>query len=203
MGRSTQIACWEHHGIQFSHSPLACNLSEESKHRDKDGASQLVQRVKNPLKFEIATKAAVLRQDGQLDNTMRCGVSNCSTRPGMLAAACWPEDLIHDLRWIDAQAGSPERLFTVATVKVGPHTGLRAVGIATNQKRLKSASNLALAFAGKLFQLFFVTLACTCFSFLHVGAPAKGCLEIVQNIRWLSARTTATHSAPLRGTTMW
>ena len=126
-----------------------------------------------------------------------------SVQNRLLAAACWPEDLIHDLRWIDAQASSPERLFTVATVKVGPHTGLRAVGIATNQKRLKSASNLALAFAGKLFQLFFVTLACTCFSFLHVGAPAKGCLEIVQNIRWISARTTATHSAPLRGTTMW
>ena len=67
----------------------------------------------------------------------------------MLAVACWPEDLIHDLRWIDAQASSPERLFTVATVKVG---------IATNQKRLKSASNLACTckvFAGKLFQLFF------------------------------------------------
>ena len=56
MGRSTQIACWEHHGIQFSHSPLACNLSEESKHRDKDGASQLFQRVKNPLKLEAKTK---------------------------------------------------------------------------------------------------------------------------------------------------
>ena len=132
---------------------------------------------------------------------MRC--RDLISSSDLLAAACWPEDLIHDLRWIDAQASSPERLFTVATVKVGPHTGLRAVGIATNQKRLKSASNLALAFAGKLFQLFFVTLACTCFSFLHVGAPAKGCLEIVQNIRWLSARTTATHSAPLRGTTMW
>ena len=116
----------------------------------------------------------------------------------MLAAACWPEDLIHDLRWIDAQASSPERLFTVATVKVGPHTGLRAVGIATNQKRLKSASNLALAFAGKLCKLFFVTLACTCFSFLHVGAPAKSCLEIVQKIMWVSAQTTATHSAPCR-----
>ena len=30
-----------------------------------------------------------------------------SVQNRLLAAACWPEDLIHDLRWIDAQAGSP------------------------------------------------------------------------------------------------
>ena len=82
----------------------------------------------------------------------------------MLAAACWPEDLIHDLRWIDAQASSPERLFTVATVKVGPHTGLRAVGIAANQKRLKSASNVTPTFLChfSMHVLFFLACGSSC-----------------------------------------
>lgn len=109
-----------HSGILYA---VACDDHKQACFQE---ASILMQTA---LQLDIAANAAVQRQDGQLDDTS------------------WPAELIHGLRWIDAQAGSPERLFTIATVKVGPHAGLQAVGIATNQERLKRASNLALAFA--------------------------------------------------------
>lgn len=73
--------------------------------------------------------SAIGRQDGQLDED-----------------AAWPADLINALRLVDKEAGALWRLFTVATVKLGSHSGLRAVGIGSNQNKLKRASNLALAF---------------------------------------------------------
>lgn len=69
------------------------------------------------------------RKDGQLDED-----------------AAWPSALLNVLRSIDDQAGAPWRLFSMASVKHGPHGGLQAVGIGSTQKKLVRASNLALAF---------------------------------------------------------
>lgn len=72
---------------------------------------------------------AVERKDGQLDEK-----------------TVWPTEFLDALSAIDAKDGDPWRLFSVATVKCGSHSGMRAVGIGSNQSRLKRASNLALAF---------------------------------------------------------
>lgn len=72
---------------------------------------------------------SIERKDGQLDED-----------------AAWPIELLNVLRSIDEKAGAPWRLFSMASVKHGPHRGLQAVGIGSTQKKLLRASNLALAF---------------------------------------------------------
>lgn len=71
---------------------------------------------------------SVARQDGQFN--MRQG---------------WYPELFDALLSIDKRDGCQWRQFTVATVSEGPHSGLRAIGIGSNQTKLKRASNLALA----------------------------------------------------------
>jgi hypothetical protein len=57
----------------------------------------------------------------------------------------WYPELFDALSSIDKRDACQRRLFTVATVSEGPHSGLRAIGIGSNQAKLKRASNLALA----------------------------------------------------------
>ena len=47
--------------------------------------------------------------------------------------------------WTSLENGSEWRCFSVATVKRGPLTGLRAVGLGSNQDKLKREANLTLA----------------------------------------------------------
>ncbi|CAK0794241.1 unnamed protein product [Prorocentrum cordatum] len=86
--------------------------------------------------WQLAEEAAVLQAQGdvdlkewQLDHADGC-----------------PEELLSGLRAIDSAAGDAWRLFTLATVLRGPCKNLCAVGIGTNQAKLKRASFLALAF---------------------------------------------------------
>jgi len=72
----------------------------------------------------------VVRQDGRLD-----------------VLEGWSPELFDALRAVDQATGSQWRLFTVASVAKGLHIGLRAVGIGSNQRKLRRASDLALALA--------------------------------------------------------
>eukprot|EP00747_Dinoflagellata_sp_TGD_P120428 gnl/TRDRNA2_/TRDRNA2_173246_c0_seq2.p1 gnl/TRDRNA2_/TRDRNA2_173246_c0~~gnl/TRDRNA2_/TRDRNA2_173246_c0_seq2.p1 ORF type:complete len:427 (+),score=91.53 gnl/TRDRNA2_/TRDRNA2_173246_c0_seq2:100-1380(+) len=57
------------------------------------------------------------------------------------------KELVSALQKLDKKAGDPWRLFTVAKVTAGPFSGLVAVGIGSNQQKLKRASSLAIAIA--------------------------------------------------------
>merc|ERR1719456_1943731 len=89
--------------------------------------------MQEALNFQAEdAKNVIERKDGQIDEE-----------------SLWPTDFIHALQSIDGEADAQfweTHLFTLATVRLGPHKGAQAVGIGSNQNSLKRASNLALAF---------------------------------------------------------
>jgi hypothetical protein len=112
-----------------------------------DHKQQIFQEAANLMQDALGVQQPkdLQRVDGNLDGL------KYNADGDLIEDSPWPDALMEALQSIDRQAGSPPpwRLFSCVTVSVGPHSGMCAVGIGSNQKKCQRASNLALAFSAR------------------------------------------------------